>query len=159
MAMWKPLLPAVAAAISMMGCMADNSKLLDEFQEIKGEKWSWHDPHSFTFTITEKDYVYDLVCGLRITGSYNYSNIWLVYTLEGPGIQTKEQFQIPLSDNTGKWLGKGMSNLISYEQLMKPNLRLQPGKYTVKFSQNMRDEQLAAVSDIGLKVIKISKVY
>lgn len=159
MALWKPLIPAVAAALTLLGCTADDSKIFDEFKEIKSAQWSWHDPQTFSFEVTEKDYVYDLVCGLRITGSYNYSNIWLIYTIEGPGLQGKEQFQIQLSDNTGKWLGKGMSNLISYEQLMKPNVKLQPGKYTVSFSQNMRDEELSAVADIGLKVVKISKVY
>jgi gliding motility-associated lipoprotein GldH len=100
-----------------------------------------------------------MVCGLRISGSYAYSNIWLLYTVEGPDTKIKQQFQISLSDKTGKWLGKGMSNLLSYEQPILGNIKLKKGKYTVKISQNMREEELAAVSDLGLKIIKGSKIY
>ncbi len=43
--------------------------------------------------------------------------------------------------------------------MMKQSLKLEPGVYTVKISQNMQDEEIQAVSDIGLKVIKSSKIY
>jgi gliding motility-associated lipoprotein GldH len=150
---------AVAAAIFMVGCVADQNVVYDEFKEVSTDKWSWHDARSFTFTITENDYIYNLDCGLRITGNYKYSNIWLVYQLDGPSGTMKEQFQIPLSDNTGKWLGKGNNNLISYQRAIISGLKLKPGKYTLKLNQNMRDEELQAVSDIGVRVSKVSKVY
>ena len=160
MAKWKQyVVVGIAASLSLLGCIADKNKVYDNFQEVNADKWSWHDAKSFTFTITEKNYAYDLICGLRITGSYNYSNIYLIYTLESKGVKMKELFQIQLSDKTGKWLGKGMSNLITYEQMMKQSLKLEPGVYTVKISQNMQDEEIQAVSDIGLKVIKSSKIY
>lgn len=150
---------AVAAAIFTAGCVADKNVIYDEFKEVSTDKWGWHDVRSFTFTITENDYTYNLDCGLRITGNYKYSNIWLVYQLDGPSGTMKEQFQIPLSDNTGKWLGKGSNNLISYQRAIISGLQLKPGKYTLKLNQNMRDEELQAVSDIGLRVSKVAKVY
>jgi gliding motility-associated lipoprotein GldH len=157
--MFKQWIWAVAAATFMSGCLADKNTVTDEFHEVNIEKWGWHQPHSFNFTITEQDYLYDFYCGLRITGSYKYSNIWLIYTLDGPEQSIKRQMQIQLSDNTGKWLGKGMNNLISFDRQFVKGLKLKPGKYTLKFFQNMRDEDLKAVSDIGLKVIRGSKVY
>lgn len=141
------------------GCMTDTNTVFDEFHEVNIKKWSWHEPQTFVFEVKEDNYVYDMICGLRISGSYAYSNIWLLYTVEGPDIKMKQQFQITLSDKTGKWLGKGMSNLLSYEQRFLGNIKLKKGKYTVKISQNMRDEELAAVSDLGLKIIKGSKIY
>lgn len=157
--MLKQWIVAVAAVALLCGCLADNNRIADEFRDVDEKAWNWHDPRSFTFEIREGGYMYDLFCGLRITGSYKYSNIWLIYTLDGPDHSVKKQFQIQLSDNTGKWLGKGMNNLISYEQRFEKGLKLKPGKYTVRFSQNMRDEALQAVSDIGLKVVKTGKVY
>ncbi|MBS3915805.1 MAG: gliding motility lipoprotein GldH [Bacteroidetes bacterium] len=150
---------AVAAVLMAWGCSTNKNVLLDEFKEVGTEKWSWNDARTFTFTVTEADYLYNLDCSLRITGNYKYSNIWLIYQLEGPEGSTKQQFQITLSDNTGKWLGKGNNNLISYKQNMVSGLKLKPGKYTLKFNQNMRDENLEAVSDIGLKVYKGSRIF
>lgn len=157
--MLKQWIQAVAAAALLSGCLADNNRIIDEFREVDEQVWNWHDPKTFSFEIKEADYLYDFYCGLRITGSYKYSNIWLIYTLEGPDQSGKKLFQIQLSDNTGKWLGKGMNNLLSFEQQFAKGVKLKPGKYTLKFSQNMRDEALASVSDIGLKVVRTTKVY
>lgn len=141
------------------GCVKDNKTIFDEFKDLKGQTWQWNESKTFSFEIVDSTFTYDIVCGLRITGSYKYSNIWLVYNLDGPSVSTKNQFQIPLSDNTGKWLGKGMSNLISYDKIFIQNAKLKVGKYTLKFNQNMRDEKLAEVSDIGLKIYKVTKIY
>lgn len=147
------------AFLLLPGCITERNKILDEFAEVNTNGWSWSDAKSFSFEITEPDYLYNLECALRITGSYKYSNIWMLYTLDGPNDAKKNQFQIQLSDNTGKWLGNGKSNLISYKTPFLQNIRLKKGKYTLKFNQNMRDEKLGAVSDIGLKIYKGNKVY
>jgi gliding motility-associated lipoprotein GldH len=66
----------------------------------------------------------------------------------------KKQFQIELADQTGRWLGKGMSNLISYEKPLLLKIPLRKGHYTFKLSQNMREDLLSGVSDVGIKVEK-----
>lgn len=153
------MIGAVAAVALLSGCQADKNKIVDEFREVNIEKWGWHQGQSFTFTIAEANYLYDFYAGLRVTGSYGFSNIYIVYTLDGPEHSVKKQFQVQLSDNTGKWLGKGMNNLISFEQQFIRGIKLKPGKYTVTFYQNMRTEALSGVSDVGLKVLRTSKVY
>ncbi len=140
-------------------CKDNKNKLLDEFKEVNQEGWNWTEAKSFAFEITDTTYLYSLECGLRITGSYKYSNIWLLYTIDGPNASLKNQFQIPLSDNTGKWLGVGKSNLISYDQPFIQNAKFKKGKYTLKLNQNMRDEKLGSVSDVGLKIYKGNKIY
>ena len=155
----KTLAGILIAFLLLNGCVRDDKKIYDEFKEINTSSWNWNESKTFTFTITDATYAYNIVCGLRITGSYNYSNIWLLYTIEGEGFSKKQQFQIPLSDNTGKWLGTGMSNLISYDYLFLQNVQFKPGKYTIRINQNMRDEKLTSVSDIGLKIYKETKIY
>lgn len=156
--MWRAIFFCVLS-VSLFACKTDENKLYDEFKEADVNGWKWNDARSFTFEITDSSYLYDLECGLRITGGYKYSNIWLLYTIEGNGITKKNQFDITLSDNTGKWLGKGMSNLLSYKKVFLHNVPLKPGKYTIRFTQNMWDEKLESVSDIGLKVYKTTRVY
>jgi gliding motility-associated lipoprotein GldH len=140
-------------------CKVQSNKISDEFQNVNPDGWSWNETKTFSFEITDPTYLYSIECGLRITGSYKYSNIWLLYTLDQPGNSVKNQFQFQLSDNTGKWLGAGQSNLLSYRKFFIENAKLQKGKYTLRLNQNMRDENLTAVSDIGLIVYKGSKIY
>ena len=140
-------------------CTTDPTVLLNKFEKTEVSGWHWGQGKKFTFTIEDSTYYYSLSCGLRITSGYSYSNIWLLYRLNGPVVSQKNQFEIVLSDNTGKWLGKGQGNLISYETPFAGRLKLRPGQYTLEISQNMRDEKLAGVSDVGLKVIKAGKIY
>ena len=140
-------------------CSTDENVVLNTFEKTDAGGWQWKQGKQFTFTVEDTTYYYALSCGLRINSGYSYSNIWLLYKLNGPGISHKNQFEVVLSDNTGKWLGKGQGNLISYEKSFDGRLKLKPGKYTVEIAQNMRDEKLAGVSDVGLKVVKAGKIY
>jgi gliding motility-associated lipoprotein GldH len=74
--------------------------------------------------------------------------------LRGNNFNNKKQIQIELADQTGRWLGEGMSNLITYEKPLVIQQKLPIGTYTWSLSQNMRDESLQGVSDIGIKVEK-----
>lgn len=140
-------------------CSTDPNVIFNQFEKTDASGWHWGGGRKFTFTVEDSTYYYALNCGLRITSGYSYSNIWLVYKLDGPSLSQKNQFEVVLSDNTGKWLGKGQGNLISYEKPFAGGLKLKPGNYTLEITQNMRDEKLSGVSDIGLKVIKAGKIY
>jgi gliding motility-associated lipoprotein GldH len=140
-------------------CTTNENVVLNTFEKTDAGGWQWKQGKKFTFTVEDSTYYYSLICGLRIQTGYSYSNIWMVYKLDGPVSSQKNQFEIVLSDNTGKWLGKGQGNLISYEKSFVSGLKLKPGQYTVELAQNMRDEKLSGVSDVGLKVVKTGKIY
>ena len=79
----------------------------------------------------------------------------MIYVLRGPnGYMRKDQFQVVLSDNFGKWKGEGVSNLISYRTPFIKNQQLKKGKYTLEVFQNMRDESLEHVNNVGLQILK-----
>ena len=140
-------------------CTTDENVVLNTFEKTDAGGWQWQQAKKFTFTVEDSSYYYILSSGLRINSGYNYSNIWLLYKMDGPLISQKNQFEIVLSDNTGKWLGQGQGNLISYEKPFTGRMKLKPGQYTVEIAQNMRDEKLSGVTDVGLKVVKAGKVY
>lgn len=147
------------AFLQLQSCTADPNIVLNRFEKADAGGWQWNQGKRFNFTVEDSTYYYTLDCGLRITSGYSYSNIWLLYKLEGPSIKQKNQFEVLLSDNTGKWLGKGQGNLISFEKPFTGRLKLKPGNYTLEISQNMRDEKLTGVSDVGLKVSKAGRIY
>lgn len=146
------VLSVLTTAIS--GCKKADAVVFEEFQSTNNSDWDWKDAKTFNFEINDTTCYYSILASLRISGKYSYSNIWIIYQLQGNNYKEKKQFQIELADQTGRWIGEGMSNLISYEQHIIPKLKLRPGKYSIAFSQNMRDQHLVGVNDIGLRILK-----
>jgi len=152
--------------ILLDSCGLPENTITEEFQTIDKGIWGWKETKSYTFTVDDSTHYYNIYCGLRITGKYNYSNIWLIYELaesrnannSSLNSLLKKQFQIELADQTGRWLGKGMSNLISYEQPLLIKTKLKKGNYTFKLSQNMREDLLSGVNDVGIKVEKAQPI-
>ncbi len=137
------------------GCSPSKNIVYEEFESVDPSGWDWKDGKSFSFVIEDDQHFYNFIHGLRITSDYAYSNIWMIYIINGPdGFKRKEQFQVTLSDNIGKWKGKGISNLISFQSPIITNVKLKKGKYTIQFFQNMRDQKLKDVNNVGLQIIR-----
>lgn len=154
----------------MNACGLPENTIAEEFQPLENGIWGWKEAKTFSFDIEDTTHYYNIYCGLRLNGTYNYSNIWMIYelstsTLDTPALNNlgitpllKKQFQIELADQTGRWLGEGMSNLISYEQPLLIKTKLRKGHYTFKLSQNMREDLLSGVNDVGIKVEKAQPI-
>jgi gliding motility-associated lipoprotein GldH len=145
----------LAVVTFQYGCKPSENIQFEQFESVDASGWNWVDTKKFTFTIEEDQHYYNLICGLRITSEYAYSNIWMLYTLKGDnGYERKDQFQLVLSDDIGRWKGRGVSNLISYQEPFLTHLKLKKGTYTFEITQNMRDEELESVNNIGLQIVK-----
>lgn len=141
--------------LGMSACRPSENIVYEEFTDVDAAGWNWDAGKSFSFEVTDETHAYNLLSGLRITSEYAYSNIWMLYSLKGPnGYFRKDQFQLVLSDNIGRWKGKGVSNLISYQEAFLNQLQLKKGKYTLTIFQNMRDENLESVNNLGLQVVR-----
>ncbi len=63
----------------------------------------------------------------------------------------RQEFQLAMPD--GEWLGNGSGNLFSYQLIYKENYKFaSTGKYNLIVEQNMRDNPLKAISDVGIYV-------
>jgi gliding motility-associated lipoprotein GldH len=93
---------------------------------------------------------------LRVTSDYKYSNIFVLISQSGPNIKNASQrYEMRLADKEGQWLGKGSGNLYSYQEPFLVNhIFPAKGTYTFLIEQNMRDNPLREVSDVGLRVEK-----
>lgn len=141
--------------LGMSACRPSENIVYEEFTDVDAAGWNWDAGKSFSFEVIDETHAYNLLSGLRITSEYAYSNIWMLYSLKGPnGYFRKDQFQLVLSDNIGRWKGKGVSNLISYQEAFLNQLQLKKGKYTLTIFQNMRDENLESVNNLGLQVVR-----
>lgn len=151
------LLTAAVSGVFVASCKGNENKVYQQFKEVKTQGWEWKEPRAFEFDIEEDGYFYNINLDLRITGSYGLSNIWLLYKVSGKGLDHENQVEIPLADNTGKWLGKGQGNLLTYSKIIFANKKLEKGHYKIVVNQNTREEILSGVSDIGVSVTKTNK--
>ncbi len=144
----------VLMVLMLVSCKPSENIIYEEFQDVNANGWNWKDSKTFEFEITDDQHYYTLLTGLRVTTQYSYSNIWLMYNIKKGKDERKDQFQMVLSDDLGKWLGDGVGNLISFQQPFLQNIKFKKGKYRIEFNQNMRDENLEAVNNIGFQIVK-----
>ena len=145
----------IALLLFLLQACTDKGTLFYKNATIPNETWAWEKPVQFVYEQNQTENKVNLNAVLRIKTSYGYSNIWLKYNIKGPELNEINQFSIQLADNQyGKWLGQGSGSLLTYEQVFIQNKVLKPGKYTVTIWQNMRDQKITNVVDMGLKATK-----
>jgi gliding motility-associated lipoprotein GldH len=127
---------------------------------IPEHRWKSDFKPSFTFIIKDTTSPYQLFLILRHTDKYNYNNIYLKLHAQQPGQDTMQQavYDLPLATNEKGWLADGMDDiyehripLTSYERL---SYFKKPGNYTFTIEQIMREDPLAEVLNVGLRIEK-----
>lgn len=145
--------------LSLNGCMP--SAYYQKEVALKQFEWNYKEKPSFQFTITDTSAYYNLYFLIRHTEAYPFSNIWLLVHTKEPGDSVSElsRIEIPLAEQNGKWLGRGMGEI--WEQRMPmtrndaPMVFKKPGTYQIVLEQNMRVNPLPEVLQVGLRVEKI----
>ena len=139
----------------LFGC-GDSRTVTDQNREIDNHNWTYFNKVKFDVRVDDNQVPYNLMMNLRLTGDYKYSNIFVLITTVSPLKKTSVQrYELKLAGKDGEWLGKGSGNLYSYQVPFLQNYKFpHSGTYTFYLEQNMRDNPLKAVSDVGLRVEK-----
>jgi len=130
--------------------------ITDTSQSINSRNWSYVNRIKTPFLIEDNTARYNLFINLRHTGDYRYSNIFLkIYILSPSGKSSVERREFKLSLADGQWLGKGTGNMYSYQLPLRENFKFtEKGNYIIELEQNMRNNPLKEVSDVGLRIEK-----
>lgn len=143
----------ILLCLSFSSCQ-DTTTLADTNQVINNRNWSYVNKVRVPVIIEDESVVYNVYINLRHTADYKYSNIFLLIRNQGPDgkvITVRKEFKLAYPD--GQWLGKGSGNLYSYQLPFYANYRFpRKGKYLFEIEQNMRDNPLKEITDIGLRV-------
>ena len=149
--MWL-LLPFILFFLSACesGIIFDNNKSLD------GDVWKSDQIIRFDVPLEDTVNIYKFYLNLRHTTSYRYANIFLFIDSTFPdGTQARDTVECILADPSGKWMGKGISNIRDNQVLLRRGLRFpKKGKYIFEFEQAMREPELEGVIDIGLRIVR-----
>lgn len=96
---------------------------------------------------------------LRTGTSYPFQNIWLFVTTTSPsGKSITDTLQYMISDEKGKWYGRGFGDVHELNLPYKTNVFFrEKGTYSFKVRHGMRSEDLKGVYDFGLRIVKVKK--
>lgn len=147
------LLPALVI-FALNGC-TDPNAIIDQNTPIGNHNWSYANRIKNSVKIDDPSVPYNVYINLRVTGEYKYSNIFVLVRRNGPKLKGVTRYEIKLANTDGEWLGQGSGNLYSYQVSLLTDFKFpQKGTYEFEIEQNMRDNPLHEVNDVGLRVEK-----
>jgi gliding motility-associated lipoprotein GldH len=141
------------AGILLLGS-CDQERLFEDFQSVENQKWSSIDSMKFDLS-TLKNLGSSQLIALRFEDSYGFSNCYVrVISKDSTGrILENKLINVPLFDSkSGKPLGKGFGN--TYTKYDTLPFDLLPQTKSLTFLQYMRQEELAGIDAVGLKILK-----
>jgi gliding motility-associated lipoprotein GldH len=138
------------------GC-TDPLAVMDHNTEIPNHNWSYVSRIKYDVKIEDETVPYNLYFNLRVAGGYKYSNIFILFKQISRGNKTATtRYEYKLAGADGEWLGSGSGNLYNYQLPLRTQYKFPArGTYHFEIEQNMRDNPLHDVSDVGLRVEKI----
>lgn len=142
-----------ALCLTLAACTNDN--LVDTNVSMSDNNWTYAKSINTKFEIKDSSKHYQVYFKLRHTDQYRYSNLFVLFNLKGHGLNKHLRYQFKLAKADGTWTGKGSGAIFTHNFLMLKNYQFpKPGIYTIEIAQNMRDNPLIGVSDVGISVSK-----
>ena len=125
---------------------------------FKTHSWNSAVRPSFTFEIKDTATLYNIFLVLRHEDAYNYNNIWINLIVKGPSATDTIRREFILANNKQGWLGSGMDDVFEHRIPFndKP-APLHSGKYTFTLQQDMREDPLEHVMNVGIRVEKVRR--
>jgi len=122
---------------------------------FKTHSWKSSEKPSFTFEIKDTASLYNIFLVLRHEDAYNYNNIWINLSVKSPLDTVTVRREFILGNNKQGWLGSGMDDVFDHRIAFnnKP-APLHKGEYTFTLQQDMREDPLAHIMNVGIRVEK-----
>jgi gliding motility-associated lipoprotein GldH len=149
--------PLLGVLLLFTAC--DPNRVFEQNTDFENYSWDVQQKPSFTFQIQDTTARYDLFFNVRNASAYGYYNLYLKHTLTGPSgpVGKPRLHELILMDpKTGEPRGSGTGDIFDHQMLALPHLKFaQPGSYTLTMEQYMRQDQLAGLMAVGLRVAKV----
>ena len=141
-------------AISTFWGCSDPNAVIDQNVVIANNNWSYVNKIKNKVTITDETIPYNLYTNLRVTAEYKYANLFVLIKQVNPDKKASTtRYEFKLANADGEWLGNGSGNIYSYQVPFKKGYKFPAkGVYTFEIEQNMRDNPLREVTDVGIRV-------
>ncbi|HLS96643.1 MAG TPA: gliding motility lipoprotein GldH [Sphingobacterium sp.] len=123
---------------------------------IKDRSWAYNAIPTFDVKIEDNRARYDLWLNVRHTNEYNYANLFILLHEKGPLLKdTAYRYEVQLARADGRWTGSSAGTIYGRQLLLKENYSFpDTGVYTFGIEQNMVDNPLRDITDVGIKLVK-----
>lgn len=151
----------VALAIFFLSC--DSKRVYDSYSTVKNQSWEINKEFNFSFQVKDTLTRNNLFVTIRNNNDYPFSNLFLITKLYFPdGKKIVDTLEYEMADSSGRFLGKGLSEIKESKLFYKENVIFPvSGEYVVSVSQAMRRsgeikgiERLIGVTDVGFRIEK-----
>jgi len=143
--------------ITLSACNSD--VVFSKKSEIVNASWSYNNPVSFTFNVSDTIQTYDLVLNIEHDVEFSNQNFYTQFTTSYPdGTEIKDVVSMELSSKYGQWLGDCNSQICDVDILLKGSTRFkQLGDHKISIAQHTRDAVLERISSLEFNLIKADK--
>ena len=132
-----------------------NNNLVDTNEAVADNNWTYAKAAKATVEIKDITKPYKFYFKLRHTSDYRYSNIYVMVSIKGSAFNKSIRYEFKLATSSGEWLGKGSGDIYTNNFSLLNDYRFaKAGKYNIEIEQNMRDNPLIGISDVGITVSK-----
>ncbi len=140
--------------ISTFWSCSDPNAVIDQNTVITNNNWSYVNKIKNKVTVTDESIPYNLYMNLRVTADYKYANLFVLIKQVNPDKKASTtRYEFKLANADGEWLGDGSGSIYSYQVPFKKAYKFPAkGVYTFEIEQNMRDNPLREVTDVGMRV-------
>ena len=140
--------------VFMTLCACDPNRIYESNIKIPAEGWRYTDHARFEVDIIDTISPCNIYINVRNNSSYKNMDLWLFVDVFSPvGFMERDTVQIMLADHRGKWYGHGLGDKFDVRMVFRKNVRFPAtGKYIFEYEHAMRDEPLAGIEDIGLRI-------
>lgn len=140
-------------ALIIMSC--SNNNLVDTNDAVAEHSWLYAKSAKANIEIKDINQAYAIHFKLRHTVAYKYANLFIVMRLKGDSLNKSTRYEVKLAKNNGEWIGKGSGDIFTNNFALIKDYRFdRPGKYQIEITQNMKDNPLVGISDVGITVSK-----
>lgn len=145
--------------ISVLFISCDKNRVFEDNAVIKDNQWFLNNKPVFYVDIKDTTSAYNIYFNVRNTGNFKYSNLFILLTVQGPKSKAEtNRYEFRLANPDGKWLGSGLGDIYSNrikleEKIMFPK----KGVYSFTVEQNMRDNPLEGIEDVGIRIEKAAE--
>lgn len=143
----------ITLTLSIASC--SNNNLVDTNDAVAENNWLYAKSAKATVEIKDINQPYAIYFKLRHTVDYKYANLFVVMRLKGDSLNKSARYEVKLAKNNGEWTGKGSGDIFTNNFALIKDYRFKnPGKYQIEITQNMKDNPLIGISDVGITVSK-----
>ncbi|MDR3296763.1 MAG: gliding motility lipoprotein GldH [Prevotellaceae bacterium] len=156
--MTKNVVPVLLGMALCLASACDNTRVYERYKDFSTEGWHKDSLAVFEVSVDDTLGLNNVYINLRNTSSYPFCNIYLFVTARSPqGAAMSDTVEYMLSDDYGRWLGKGFSKYIDNRLIFRKQVQFpRRGIYQFEIQQGMRMDVLPQVSNVGLRIEKES---